>query len=438
MCAGRDRSLHRAFDLELCLRHDACGENPDLVFSLFSVLQGAGNFSMTWEAQRPAAGSGELPALWETASAGYKAQPTAGLADAAALLCIPDPVRASTCAYLRRFGHHYPLIAVSMDVAGQGADAEHDAHWARFFHAIHVKHPDALILVLNRLSDRSARPFSSYVRIIQDVGFGVVEALAVAQQVDVYIGGLDAYGAAAWAAGLTGVYAPGSKRELASEAPPAAVSDNQIWFTAGSIFEEGLVSLEALLQRRPMRRMYTVCAPGLLQADAHGFLKVWDRRDFVVVLNPVGAGTTVGASGLKHTAEIVAGIREACADAVICLFGVAGGGLPASLSAPSALWMTKDFGSSPQDYAMLARCADAYVGVLDDFGRLALDSGRPGVYAERGVADGDAGASAGTQCGAAHPGGPLQWVIGRLDLEYCSSCLRDLVQHAGPRQLGID
>ena len=100
--------------------------------------------------------------------------------------------------------------------------------------------------------------------------------------------------------------------------------------------------------------------------------------------------------------------------------------------------MTKDFGSSPQDYAMLARCADAYVGVLDDFGRLALDSGRPGVYAERGVADGDAGASAGTQCGAAHPGGPLQWVIGRLDLEYCSSCLRDLVQHAGPRQLGID
>ena len=194
-CATRDRGSQRAFDLELRLRHEAWGENPDLVFSLFGLLQGAGNLSLTWEARAPAAVSGEPPVLRAATSAGERSQAITGLVDAARLLCIPESVRASTRGYLLRFGRHTPLIAVSTDVAGRGTQAERDADWARFFHAVHLKYPDALILVLNRLSDRSTRPFASYVRIVQDVGFGIVDALAIAQQADAYIGSYDAYGA---------------------------------------------------------------------------------------------------------------------------------------------------------------------------------------------------------------------------------------------------
>jgi hypothetical protein len=401
----------------------AWSERPDAIFSLHSILERTGNFRLSWKRSCQRLGSDESAAQCGSSSGDDSREALAALSDMAAALRITDTVRAASRGYLQRFRHHYPLIAVSTNVTGQEFDAEDDARWARFFHAIHTEFPDALLLVLNRMDDRSMRPFASYVRIVQDSGFGVVEAISIARQAHAYVGAFDVYGAAAWAAGVRGVYASRGKPGSAETLQPAR-TDGQAWRSVDSMFEDGVATLAPLLQRYPVRPANEAWMSGRLSADAHGFLKVWDQRDLVVVLNPFDAELAAGASDLEHSLELAARIRRARGDAVVCLLGVVSDKPGLARSGRAALWTAMDFGSSPADYATLARCADAYVGVLDSHGRLAFNSGVPGVYAARGFRVRGNAAEPSAELRATRR---LQWLTEQVDDTQFRSCLDDLM-----------
>lgn len=239
-------------------------------------------------------------------------------------LQVPSEARERARLFLGQFAHRGPVVAL-----GMGEASGHDEDWMRAMRVVHQAAPQALIVLVSLPQETPRAQLPAYVRVARDVGFTAADGMALTLEADAYVGVLDACGAAALLAQRPAIFA----------SPPATGMD-----------EAALHSL--VLEAAAARRAGQAGSPRL---TAHRFLKLWERRDLVVALN---------SSDAPALAEK---IRQRFADAVLCVFG-----------------SSDLFGGSPAELSTLARCADAYLGTLDDYGRQALQAGRPGVYVQDG------------------------------------------------------
>jgi len=416
---------------------DISGTEENSLFGILCMHQSAPNFHLLSGKQDPAGQLGPLLTSEERrivtrGGSLFDQLPQAqlSLADSAALLHIPEPAHAAARRYLSQFSRYHPIIATSIGDDPVHADAKGNAKWIPLFEAIHERHPEALIVVLNSTGVAATDRYPHHIRLLNDVGFGFSEALAIAQQSGVYIGMLDVFGAMAWSAGRTGVYF--SANDATQRNPHALAVDCQILLTEAATFVEGMEAIEQVLPRYLRRFMNPMEGSAVDSPSAHEFIKLWDQRDVVVALNFASRVSQMNPAELRYAIDIVNQIVHECPHAVICLLNPLTN--ESALHAGPQIWTTASFGSSRDDLLTLARSADLYCGVLDDFGHTAFLEGRPGIYAAELSVDRSSSGMSTRRPQIIEFAQKMQLICDYLEPELCASALRQLMQTRQARQ----
>jgi hypothetical protein len=101
------------------------------------------------------------------------------------------------------------IVAVGLREREDGtAEPDELARWLDLIGALHARHPDVAIVILNCLAPSQWREWPAYVRFPRHQGLTLQDAICLAQVADGYLGVLDVFGLAAHSAERPGVYVP--------------------------------------------------------------------------------------------------------------------------------------------------------------------------------------------------------------------------------------